>query len=511
MCSAPVLLPIVGIGASAGGVGALELFLKNIPLGSGMAFVIVQHLDPTHKDIMVELLQRKTILPVVQITDRMQIEADHVYVTPPNRDLSILHGVLHLLEPASPSGLRLPIDFFFRALAEDQHANSIGVILSGMGSDGTLGLRAIKEKAGAVFVQSLASAKFDGMPRSAIESGFADIVAPAEELAMRIMAYLRHVLYYSTQPNLPLKDASQSSLEKIILLLRTNTGDDFSLNKKNTLYRRIKRRMGLHQLPRISEYYRYLLSQELHNSRAEVQAIREEMQASREELVADKEELQSTNEKLTTSKEEVQSMNEELHTVNRELTAKVDELSRTSDDMNNLLNSTEIATLFLDDQLKVRRFTLPTVNLFQLIPGDVGRRITDLVSKLDYLELAGDCRQVLRSLVVCERQVATRDGHWFSVRIIPYRTQGNYIDGVVITFVYISETKALEAATGEVLAVLETRFTSQTVDLGSAQTPTEVLRKARSFWKNGSRSRRLKYVFYNRGYQGKTEAKDEIR
>lgn len=483
MCSAPVLLPIVGIGASAGGLGALELFLKNIPLGSGMAFVIVQDLDPTHKDIMVELLQRKTILPVVQITDRMQIEADHVYVTPPNRDLSILHGVLHLLEPASPSGLRLPIDFFFRALAEDQHANSIGVILSGMGSDGTLGLCAIKEKAGAVFVQSLASAKFDGMPRSAIESGFADIVAPAEELAMRIMVYLRHVLYYSTQPNLPLKDASQSSLEKIILLLRTNTGDDFSLNKKNTLYRRIKRRMGLHQLLRISEYYRYLLSQELHNSRAEVQAIREE----------------------------VQSMNEELHTVNRELTAKVDELSRTSDDMNNLLNSTEIATLFLDDQLKVRRFTLPTVNLFQLIPGDVGRPITDLVSKLDYLELAGDCRQVLRSLVVCERQVATRDGHWFSVRIIPYRTQGDYIDGVVITFVDISKTKALEAATGEALAVLETRFTSQIVELGSAQTPTEVLRKARSFWKNGSRSRRLKCVLYNRGYQGKTEAKDEIR
>ena len=120
----------------------------------GLGFVVVQHLDPTHKGILVELLQRNTPMPVVQIKDRMKVEPDHVYVIPPNKDLSILHGVLHLLEPAAPRGLRLPIDFFFRSLADDQHEQSIGVILSGMGSDGTLGLRAIKEKAGAVFVQS---------------------------------------------------------------------------------------------------------------------------------------------------------------------------------------------------------------------------------------------------------------------------------------------------------------------------------------------------------------------
>jgi two-component system, chemotaxis family, CheB/CheR fusion protein len=151
-----------------------------VPEGSGMAFVIVQHLDPTHKGIMVELLQRATRMPVVQVRDRQKVAPDRVYVIPPNKDMSILHGVLHLLEPAAPRGLRLPIDFFFRSLADDCQARSIGVILSGMGSDGTLGLRAIKEKAGVVFVQAPASAKFDGMPRSAIDAGLADVVAPAE-------------------------------------------------------------------------------------------------------------------------------------------------------------------------------------------------------------------------------------------------------------------------------------------------------------------------------------------
>ncbi|HAY08677.1 MAG TPA: chemotaxis protein CheB, partial [Thauera sp.] len=157
--------PIVGIGASAGGLEALEQFLGGVPPQSGLAFVVVQHLDPTYKGMIVELLQRATTIPVSQAADGMRVEPDHVYVIPPNRDLSILHGVLYLLEPAAPRGLRLPIDFFFRALADDQQAQGIGVILSGMGSDGMLGLRAIKEKAGAVFVQTPASAKFDGMPR----------------------------------------------------------------------------------------------------------------------------------------------------------------------------------------------------------------------------------------------------------------------------------------------------------------------------------------------------------
>ena len=249
--------PIVGIGASAGGLEALEHFLSRVPENSGMAFVIVQHLDPTRKGIMPELLQRATGMRVIQVKDRTLVQPDRVYVIPPNKDMSILHGVLHLLEPASPRGLRLPIDFFLRSLAQDQQEHSIGVILSGMGSDGTLGLRAIKENAGVVLVQDPATAKFDGMPRSAIDSGLADIVAPVEDLPARILAYLKRTpLVHS--PGQALEDKTQSALEKAIILLRTHTSHDFSLYKRNTLYRRIERRMGIHQIDKIAVYIRYL-------------------------------------------------------------------------------------------------------------------------------------------------------------------------------------------------------------------------------------------------------------
>src|SRR5476651_1946619 len=203
--------PIVGLGASAGGLEALEQFLGHVPKTSGLGFVVVQHLDPTHKGILVELLQRSTTLPVLQIKDRMKIEPNHVYVIPPNKDLSMLHGVLHLLEPAAPRGLRLPIDFFFRSLADDRHEQSVGVILSGMGSDGTLGLRAIKEKAGAVFVQTPTSAKFDSMPRMAIDAGLADVIAPAEELPGKIIDYLKHIPLH-VQPYEKIDEKDQSAL-----------------------------------------------------------------------------------------------------------------------------------------------------------------------------------------------------------------------------------------------------------------------------------------------------------
>ena len=835
-----IVFPIVGIGASAGGLEALELFLKHVPDGSGMAFVIVQHLDPTHKGILVELLQRTTRMPVAQVRDRQKVAPDRVYVIPPNKDLSILHGVLHLLEPAAPRGLRLPIDFFFRSLADDCEARSIGVILSGMGSDGTLGLRAIKEKAGVVFVQAPASAKFDGMPRSAVDAGLADVVAPAEQLPGRIIEYLKHAPLIA--PSDPAREnKAQSALEKVFILLRTQTGHDFSPYKKSTIYRRVERRMGLHQIDTIATYVRFLrenpqeiellskelligvtsffrdppaweqlkekvipallaahpkggalrawtpgcstgeeayslamvfkealervkpagrfslqvfatdldrdaidraragvypaniaadisserlrrffaqdehgyrvgkeiretmvfapqnvimdppftkldllicrnlliyldqgmqkkliplfhyslnpggvlflgsaetigafthlfaplakkarlyrrldaalgtepvefpssfvpyrsdavgdqpqarmpgpnlqaladqlllqrfapaavltndkgdilyisgrtgkylepaagkanwnifamareglryelsngfqkalrqkasvslkgvkvgtnggvqamditihpideppslrgmvmivftevtilsetqaagkpprpstrmdrlaaLERELQQAREEIQTTREEMQTSQEELKSTNEELQSTNEELqstneelTTSKEEMQSLNEELQTVNHELQAKVDELSQANSDMKNLLNSTDIATLFLDEQLAVRRFTTQTTSIIKLIAGDTGRPITDITTDLDYPQMAADAREVLRTLVFIEKQIATRDGRWFLVRIMPYRTLENRIDGVVITFSNITAAKRLEA------------------------------------------------------------------
>ena len=194
------------------------------------------------------------------------------------------------------------------------------------------------------------------------------------------------------------------------------------------------------------------LELELQTTREALQSTREDMQSSaeertsaNEELQSTNEELQSTNEELTTSKEEMQSLNEELQTLNAELQSKLDELSRTNDDMRNLLDSTDIATLFLDDQLQVRRFTPQMLKIIKLLPGDVHRPITDLASDLVYPRLVDDAREVLRTLVFRETPVTTTDGRWFNVRIMPYRTLGNRIDGVVITFVDISAAKALEA------------------------------------------------------------------
>jgi two-component system CheB/CheR fusion protein len=162
--------PIVGIGASAGGLEALEQFFSNMAKDSGMAFVVIQHLDPNHVGIMPELLQRITLMKVIQATDHLRVKPNCVYVIPPNKSLSLLNGDLHLFDPVETRGLRLPVDIFFRSLALDRQEKSIGIILSGMGSDGSLGLKAIKEKNGIVAVQDPASAKFDGMPRSAIEA-----------------------------------------------------------------------------------------------------------------------------------------------------------------------------------------------------------------------------------------------------------------------------------------------------------------------------------------------------
>jgi chemotaxis methyl-accepting protein methylase len=830
--------PIIGIGASAGGLEALEQFLRNVPEKSGMAFVIIQHLDPTHKGMMPELLQRFTAMKVLQARDRMRVRPECVYVIPPNRDISILHGGLHLFEPTTPRGLRLPIDFFLRTLAEDRQDKSIGVILSGMGSDGTMGLRAIKEKGGIALVQEPGSARFDSMPRNAINAGLADLVAPAGELPGKIIDYLRHSLLLA-KPGLILEEEDKSALEKIVILIRSQTGHDFSLYKKNTLYRRIERRMGIHQISRIALYVRYLrenpqevellfkelligvtgffrdpqawealkgkaipallagrktgstirawsvgcstgeeayslamvfrealekvghrsdfrlqifatdldrdaidrarqgvypaniaadvsagrlarffieeengyriskdirdmvtfatqnvimdppftkldiiicrnlliymapelqkkilpllhyslnpggllflgsaetistftelfspldlklrlfsrrdsllaveppvfpsysapaaaeaakestmikptanlqshadqlllqnysppavlandkgdivyisgrtgkylepasgktnwnvfamareglrfdlfcafqkairqkgaitvkglkvgtnggtqifditvqslkepavlrdmvlivfsnvatppekksrrgakqgpadsarvleleqeiqrMGEELQTTREEMQSSQEELKSANEELQSTNEELQSTNEELTTSREELQSLNEELQTVNAEQQAKMEEFSQASDDMRNLLNSTDIITVFLDNELHVRRFTTGANKIFKLIPGDVGRPLSDITSDLLYSGMTDDSREVLRTLVFSEKEVATSDGRCYSVRIMPYRTTEDVIGGVVITVLEITAAKRLE-------------------------------------------------------------------
>jgi two-component system CheB/CheR fusion protein len=250
------LFPIIGIGASAGGLEALEQFFKAMPANCGMAFVIIQHLDPNHADLMPELLQRITSMNVSQATDGLKVKRDSVYVIPPNKSLSILHRTLHLFDPVGLHGLRLPIDIFFRSLALDMHEKSIGIILSGMGSDGSLGLKQIKEGNGLVLVQDPASAKFDAMPRNAIDAVIADIIAPAGELPARLLSFLKFVPII-----VPVSDSevrSKSSLDKIIILLREQSGHDFSLYKKTTLFRRIERRKGIHQIEKIQNYVRFL-------------------------------------------------------------------------------------------------------------------------------------------------------------------------------------------------------------------------------------------------------------
>jgi two-component system CheB/CheR fusion protein len=254
--STSLSFPIVGIGASAGGLEALEQFFTNMPKECGMAFVVIQHLDPNHIGIMPELLQRSTAMKVVQVTDHLKVQPNHVYVIPPNKSMSILNGYLHLFEPVELRGLRLPIDYFLRSLADDQQEKSIGVILSGMGSDGSLGLKAIKEKHGIVVVQDPSTAKFDGMPQSAVNAVIVDIMAAANELPAKLIAFLKISPASAMKP--AIDDRSISNIEKIVILLRTQTGHDFSLYKKNTLFRRIERRMNVHQIGKIASYVRFL-------------------------------------------------------------------------------------------------------------------------------------------------------------------------------------------------------------------------------------------------------------
>jgi two-component system CheB/CheR fusion protein len=214
-------------------------------------------------------------------------------------------------------------------------------------------------------------------------------------------------------------------------------------------------------------------------NREEMQTSQEELKSMNEELQSTNEELQSTNEELTTSKEEMQSLNEELQTVNVELQSKLDELSSSNNDMKNLLNSTEIATIFLDNELCVRRFTLQAKTIFKLIAGDVGRPITDLSSNLVYPGLAADAREVLRTLAVDEKSIATTDGRWFTTRIMPYRTLDNRINGVVITFANITTAKHLEAALREKHPDLD--------NLSAKQLQSRDLPRARTRARDGTR------------------------
>ena len=262
--------PIVGIGASAGGLAAFDAFLSAIPQDteSGMAFVLVQHLSPDHKSILSELCKRYTHMQVYEVKDGLEVQPNRLYIIPPSSDMALLDGRLHLLEPAAPRGLRLPIDFFFRSLAQERHEQAIGVVLSGTGSDGTLGARAIKGAGGMVMAQSPETAAYDGMPRSVIATGLTDFVLAPAEMPAQIMAYVAHAFGKGPRPIAEPAPGFEDVQKKICILLRDKTSHDFSQYKQSTLIRRIERRMALHQIERQGDYIRFL-----QQDSAEVEAL----------------------------------------------------------------------------------------------------------------------------------------------------------------------------------------------------------------------------------------------
>ncbi|MDQ3254264.1 MAG: hypothetical protein M3R15_10230, partial [Acidobacteriota bacterium] len=265
------LFPVVGIGASAGGLEAFTQLLKHLPPDTGMAFVLIQHLNPNHASLLTELLSRITTMPVSEVTEGTRVEPDHVYVIPPNTNMAIVGSVLQLQSRRQTSGQHLPIDFFLRSLAEDRSSRAIGVILSGTASDGTLGIEAIKVEGGIAFAQDPKSAKYDSMPQSAVDSGCVDFVLTPENIAQEIARISRHpyvasgavVVAEVAPPVVRVVEAEvqpegADSFDQIMLLLQKSTGVDFSLYKSNTLHRRIMRRVVLNKLEGVEDYARYL-------------------------------------------------------------------------------------------------------------------------------------------------------------------------------------------------------------------------------------------------------------
>jgi two-component system CheB/CheR fusion protein len=248
---------VVGIGASAGGLEALEKFFSNTPTDSNLAYVVIQHLSPDYKSLMSDLLSKRTELPVLVATDGMPVEPNHVYLIPPKQSITIFHRKLFLTERESGQ-LYLPIDIFFHSLAQDLEEKAVGVILSGTGSDGARGLRAIKENGGLVIVQDEKTAKFDGMPRSAIATNLVDYILSPENMAREMVNYIQHPCLVSDPAGKRFIPQDDDSLSKVFALLRTSSGVDFTYYKQNTMTRRIERRMGIKQIDKLSDYLHFL-------------------------------------------------------------------------------------------------------------------------------------------------------------------------------------------------------------------------------------------------------------
>jgi len=248
------VFPVVGVGFSEGGLEAIEKFFSSLGSDSGMAFVLIQHISAEKEGVMIEPIKEFTEMQVMLIEDRMEIRPNRVYLAPPDRNTAVLHGKLHLMPPPSQKGRRLSIDFFFHSLAKDRAEKAICIILSGNGTDGTLGLKSVKEAGGIAMVQHPESARYRAMPESAIATGLVDYILPVEKMPGELIKYVSHPFFSREDKAEFLPAKSEDYLDKIFLLLREQTGHDFSYYKENTICRRIKRRMAVHNLDQIGSY-----------------------------------------------------------------------------------------------------------------------------------------------------------------------------------------------------------------------------------------------------------------
>lgn len=253
--------PIVGLGASAGGLAAFEAFFSAMPADTepGMAFVLVQHLAPDHKSMLTDLITRYTCMPVYEVEDGMRVQVNCTYIIPPNKDMAFLNGALYLIEPVAPRGQRMPIDFFFRSLAQDLRERAICIVLSGTGSDGAQGVRDIKGEGGMAMVQNPEQIEYGGMPRSAIATGLVDYILEPAEMPGQLLAYIEHAFGGNKTSISNRATTSENTMKKIIILLRNHTGHDFSGYKSNTIGRRLERRMAVNQIDGLEDYYMFMM------------------------------------------------------------------------------------------------------------------------------------------------------------------------------------------------------------------------------------------------------------
>ncbi len=394
--------PVVGIGGSAGAIPTLQTFFREMPDEPGMAFVVILHLSPDYESNLDSIIGKVTKMPVVQVMETVEFEINHVYVIPPTHLLTMHDGHIELARLQREAGKRVAVDLFFRALAESQEARAICIILSGTDSDGSIGLKRVKERGGLTIAQDPTQAQYDEMPRSAIETGMVDWVLPVEEQNFLLVIFdlLKQAPAPAPIADEPVARRLESELQHVKAQLKA-TSKQFEVST-------------------------------------------EELKASNEELQAMNEELRSATEELETGKEELQSVNEELVTVNAELKHKVEEVSYANSNLSNLMASTDIATIFLDRTGRIKRYTPRAIELFNLIPTDVGRPLTDLRHKFTYENWADDAQKTLANLGVIEHEVRTTEGGWFLSRMLPYRTIEDHIDGVVLTFVDITARRNAE-------------------------------------------------------------------